>query len=264
VADVLPLLQQNNMVNTDARSVIACWLTTNPRILQQCLPADGSFAVLHLGSLRATSSQHSWGALHAWLDDLNRRSSQLPREMALSDLRPHWLWHGGTFESTRKHVLQVHHISVECATREVTGWDQPILATRTLGKLATVTGLIDGVQHFLLQARLEAGSRQGFEITTTIQADSADDMSDIEKRYADTCDTNCTRLLHFENSEEGGRFDHCISEYEVYWSDDPRRIEESPLHRWISLRQLANWMREPNRLTNELRSTVSALLSVND
>jgi oxidase EvaA len=249
-------------VQADARSVIACWLITNTQVLQQCLPVRDNHARLLLRSLQATSARHKDVELDGWLDALNRRCRPSTRQVSLSTLEPHWRWRGGVFESTRKHVLEVRHLAVNCSTREVARWDQPILGTRVPGKLTTVMGLFDGVQHLLVQARLEAGNYEGFEITTTVQADSADDMSACENRYLDLCRSACTRLLRFENSEEGGRFDHCISEYDLYWADDPHRIEESPLHRWVSLAQLARWIGEPNRLTNELRSTISAILSL--
>ncbi|HCS50585.1 MAG TPA: hypothetical protein DIW81_03175 [Planctomycetaceae bacterium] len=70
-----------------------------------------------------------------------------------------------------------------------------------------------------------------------------------------------TSLLRFANSEEGGRFDQCISEYEILWAE-ANDVLESPFHRWVSLSQISGWLKKTNFITNELRSTLSALLAI--
>lgn len=262
--EVLQSLRQSNMVNTDARSVLACWLMTSPQVLRSCLDGFGEFAHSFCDSLEATNSKHSRSRLKDWLDDVNRRWPQRTRPRPLHEMEPSWRWDNGTFVSTAGHVLQVRHLSVRCDTREVSRWDQPILASNSRASLITLIGRINGALHLLLQARQEAGNYRGFELTTTIQVDAWTEMSEQERQYAGLLETQCTTLAKFENSEEGGRFDRCISEYRICWADDVNRFEEGPFHRWVSLRQTALWLQEPNRLTNELRSTLSALLSVGE
>ena len=261
LSEVLAVLQTSNVVNTDARSVIACWLLTQPRALEG-LYQPGSVAAEVVAGVESPTCRHPNADLENWLDGLNQRWPVSSRPRGLASLHPRWQWRKGNFENGSVHALHVHHLAVSCATREVTIWDQPILAARSVGRITTIAGRFDGVLHLLVQARLEAGNREGFELTATVQTSSEEKMAECESRYWRDVLPGCDRLFCFENSDEGGRFDQCVSQYGVWVTDDPRRVRESPFHRWVSLAQLARWIRQPNRLTNELRSTLSALFSV--
>ena len=261
LTEVLAILQTSNVVNTDARSVLACWLLTQPRILEDlCEP--GSFAAEVIGSIENDACRHPTTDLENWLGELNRQWPRSSRVQGLTSLQPQWRWRDGTFEGGLDQVLQIRHIAVKCATREVNTWDQPILVARSVGRIATIVGRFDGVPHLLLQARLEAGNREGFELTTTVQTSSEEGMTDFERLYWQDVVAGSDQLFSFENSDEGGRFDQCISRYSAWLTDDPHSVHEGPYHRWVSVGQLARWIRQPNRLTNELRSTLSALISV--
>jgi len=68
-------------------------------------------------------------------------------------------------------------------------------------------------------------------------------------------------MLRFCNSEEGGRFDRCISEYEIVCLDHVNESQEGAFYRWVSLSQFSEMLAAQKFITNELRSAVSALLS---
>ena len=67
-----------------------------------------------------------------------------------------------------------------------------------------------------LRIHFEAIYRKGFELTTTIQAESFN-LSRYEEKYVQIAKKLEHVLLRFDNSEEGGRFDRCISQYKIVW-----------------------------------------------
>ncbi|HBN76333.1 MAG TPA: hypothetical protein DD473_11050 [Planctomycetaceae bacterium] len=252
------LLGHSHLINTDARSVLACWLLSDPKFLTEMGLKRGQLNLVD--SLNSTRNYHESNDLQNWLDNLNQNWSLDRHRIPILELTDSWKWDDGNLTSDR-HAFFMRHIAVQCLTREIPEWDQPIIASCQPTNLTTLVGMINGSLHLLLQARLEAGNRLGFELTTTIQAESVEAQSVEESGYAKNLPDVTTPLLSFENSEEGGRFDQCISEYAILWVD-PEDVPESPFHRWVSLSQLSQWLGKTNIITNELRSTLSALLAI--
>lgn len=263
MAEFLPLLLEDNLVNTDARSVLTCWLLTHARVLEGVVESGSLLQDLIL-ALDAPLDEKRRAELESWLGRLASRWFELPRECGLEQLQPDWAWRDGIFQSALDPTVLVHHVAVRCQTREVYEWDQPLLGTRTLGQSVSVMGRIGGELHLLVQARAEAGNHSGFEVTTAIQAESTETMTEAERSYAQVLRSQARRVFEFKNSEEGGRFDRCVTSYGLFWTDSPQDVPEGPLHRWVPMAQLAAWARQPNRLTNELRSALSALFAIRE
>ncbi len=263
MSELLPLLGRSHLVNTDARSVIAGWLFGDLDELRRSLPARGAFAEALARSSRAADSLNGDRALEEWLVKLNAEWTLARKIVPLSGSGPPWICDQDKIFSGDDPSIKVCQISVSCADREVALWDQPIVSCDHQSRLTLLLGEYRGALHLLVQARLEAGSRNGFELTTTVQAE-ATKMSRREKEYAELAENGGKLLLDFQNSEEGGRFDRCVSEYRIILLDRAGKDQESPFHRWISLPQLSDYLRRENVITNELRSAVSSLLSVGE
>jgi len=262
VTTALALLSESYTVNTDARSVLASWLFTDVPALRECLPGKGPLAAQLISSLESRNALHGGETLEAWRDALDRTWRPNTETLALKNLEDSWQCGESEISSPDDPSLAIYQIAVHCARREVTHWDQPIAGSGTRACLMLLIGDFQGTLHVLLQAALEAGNRSGFELTTTVQAESCDRAGPHEERYLRMAQTSGRTLLRFENSEEGGRFDHCISEYQVVWIDAVAKEQEGPFHRWVSLAQLAQFVRQENRVTNELRSAISSLLGI--
>jgi oxidase EvaA len=196
-----------------------------------------------------------------WMDNLNKKWPIQAEIIPLKDLDPSWQRTSSEISAANGSAISVYQIDVSCATREVPNWDQPIIGTLRPTVLLLLMGQFKGVLHCLVQARLEAGNRLGFELTTTVQNDVAS-MNSHEQMLLDLARKSGTSLCEFKNSEEGGRFDQCIGEYQICWLEDPSQAQEGLFHRWVSLSQLSDFLGKQNILTNELRSAMSALLAI--
>ena len=262
VTELLALLGESHTVNTDARSVLACWLFTDVSALRECLAGKGPLAAKLISSMESKKTVHSGKTLEDWLGVLDRTWRTNTETLSLRNLEDSWQCGESEISSPDDPSLTIYQIAVRCARREVTHWDQPIAGSGTRACLMLLIGDFEGTLHVLLQAALEAGNRGGFELTTTVQAESCGRVSPHEERYLRMAETSGRTLFRFQNSEEGGRFDHCISEYQVVWIEAVAKEQEGPFHRWVSLAQLAHFLRRENRVTNELRSAISSLLSI--
>ena len=257
---LLTMLREDHTINTDARSVLVCWLFTHPYALEECIGHHQSFLQLLLFSLKSTIAMHKQSELYGWLDALNSKWQSKTVAIPLQALGHPWECGHAAITSTNNPAMAIHHIEVRCATREVTHWDQPISASQTSTRIVLLIGLLKGTLHLLLQARLEAGNRSGFELTTTVQDDlHANDNVDMQ--YLRLAESGTT-MLRFCNSEEGGRFDRCVSEYKIVRLDHVNESQEGVFYRWVSLSQFSEMLASQKFITNELRSAVSALLSL--
>jgi len=70
---LLTLLKKDHTINTDARSVLVCWLFTHPSALEECIGHHQSFLQLLIFSLKSTIAMHKQSELYGWLDTLNSK-----------------------------------------------------------------------------------------------------------------------------------------------------------------------------------------------
>jgi oxidase EvaA len=261
INELLPMLGESNIVNTDARSVLVCWLFTDVSALRECLDSESVFAEILIKSIESRIAVNQKERIEKWLDVLNNKWSTETEVISLKDIGSPWLCNGLGITSSEDISLMIYQIKVSCSGREVPVWDQPVAGSGTPSCIVLFMGLFKGTLHMLVQARLEAGNRKGFELTTTVQSESSA-VSCYEKKYIQMSKKSGKILLDFHNSEEGGRFDRCISEYRIVWVGEVTQEQEGPFHRWISLSQFSVFLSMENRITNELRSAASSLLSI--
>jgi oxidase EvaA len=263
IGELLHMLDSDYLVNTDARSVLTCWLFTDSKSLQEINDGHAPFLTRIIHSLSSKVSYHSSGEITQWMESLSDAARTETSKISLGQLDEKWRYNDWHITSPENPSLSIHHIAVQCSSREVHSWDQPIAGSRTTAFMLLIMGQHQGTVHLLLQAALEAGNRNGFELTTTIQADSRDKVDETQEKYVRTAEEAGKTILTFQNSEEGGRFDKCVSLYQIVWFDEVSGNLEGPFHRWVSLAQFSEFLLQENRITNELRSAVSALLSGN-
>jgi oxidase EvaA len=263
ISRLLSQLAEDYAVNTDARSVLTCWLFTDIYALRECLDGSGRFANILTASIESEDTLHADKALKDWMESLNAKWQTNTEIISLKELDANWTCNDSEIVSGNDPFLMIYQIAVSCNKREVHQWDQPISGSLTKSEIILFIGSYEGALHLLLQAKLEAGNRNGFELTTTVQAEPLT-ASKLEIKYIETAVKNGKTLLDFHNSEEGGRFDRCVSRYQIVWVDEVTEALESPFHRWVSLSQFSAYLQKENILTNELRSAASSLLCVKD
>jgi oxidase EvaA len=158
--------------------------------------------------------------------------------------------------------FKVFGVSVESDAREVTRWTQPMVQPLEPGVSAFVTRRIDGLLHFLVQARMEPGVWNLIELGPTVQSLPGAPMDEHAAPFmlGEVVSGTAGTVRHRSTQcEEGGRFYQYATENIVVELDeeDDRPIPRN--HAWMTLGQINTLIRYGNHLNIEARSVLACL-----
>ncbi|ARF76232.1 NDP-hexose 2,3-dehydratase [Kitasatospora albolonga] len=236
------LLHRDNVVNMDARTVLACAPVTPPEA----------------GAL------HPDTELLSWISGERSRHEVRTEPMPLKDVRG-WVRDDHAVRHTDGRYFQVVAVSVEAGSREVSRWTQPLLEPRGLGLNAFLTRSFDGVPHLLAHARVEAGFLDTIELGPTVQY-TPDNYAHLAPRdrppFLDLvlrADPGRFRYAAL-HSEEGGRFLNAESRYLfMECGEDEAPLRPPPGYLWITPGQLGSLVRHGHYVDVEARTLLSLL-----
>ncbi|MFC8827292.1 NDP-hexose 2,3-dehydratase family protein [Streptomyces sp. NPDC057137] len=241
------LLHHDNLVNMDARTVLACAPVTH---------TDGS-----------AYARHTDTELLSWLTGERARHDV---DATLIPLKEVTGWHRDDWSVDHDHGrhFSVVAVSVEAASREVGGWTQPLFAPVGTGVTAFLTRRIGGVPHLLVRAAVEGGLQGGVELGPTVQCtpgNYAHLPEAARPRFLDTVLGAPPSAIRYEavHSEEGGRFLDARSRYLIVEWDEPdggtADIDTPPGYRWMTPGQLGSLVRHGHYLTVQARTLLACL-----
>ncbi|MDC1243078.1 NDP-hexose 2,3-dehydratase family protein [Amylibacter sp.] len=159
--------------------------------------------------------------------------------------------------------FKVIGVNVTISNREVVSWQQPMIQPAQLGICAFVCKKINGVIHFIVQAKLECGNRDIIELAPTVQCLTGDyDAADSEPVPFLAYVLSAAKeniLLDALQSEEGGRFYREQNRNVIVLADDtfPNQLPEQYI--WMTLNQLTFFNRFNNYLNIQVRSLMAAI-----
>lgn len=241
------LLSFPNLVNMDARTVLAC--------LPGWRRSAGPDAGLHRDA-----------EIRSWLTG-QRAESQLTAERL--PLRGLSGWHRTADAIAHKsgRYFSIVAVHVGSRRREVPAWSQPLLRPHGDGLAALLMKRIGGVRHVLVNARSEPGFLDTVELGPTVQCtpDNHAHLPPADRPpYLDfVLGADPARTL-FDTvlSEEGGRFHHAQSRYVIIEVDDTDPVGEDPAFRWVTEGQLEELLKYGGHLNVQARTLVAALRTV--
>lgn len=139
---------------------------------------------------------------------------------------------------------------------------QPIILQAEIGYLGIICKEIDGVMHFLMQAKIEPGNINKIQISPTIQATK----SNFTRKHGGATPPYLEYFLNAEKyeivvdqiqSEQSSRF------YKKRNRNILIRVEDElpllPSHRWMTLGQIKRLMREDNLVNMDTRTVLSCI-----
>lgn len=160
------------------------------------------------------------------------------------------------------HFFSIEGIRVSTNWGRVSNWDQPIINQPEIGYLGLVGKKIDGVLHFLLQAKIEPGNVNHVQLSPTIQA-TRSNYTQVHKGkkplFLDYFQSVKPKnvLLDQLQSEQGARF---------YMKRNRNIIihvpTEIPVHEnfiWLTLAQIKELMRYDNLVNMDTRTVISGI-----
>jgi oxidase EvaA len=237
LAEVGTLLTVPNLVNMDARTVLACLLGARGA------PADPAL----LSWFTEAKARHDRPATLVGLDAVSGWRRTATELRSQDDCR----------DGDGPTVLAV---SVTAPNREATVWTQPLLAPPAPGVVAFLARTRAGRTEVLVRARPEIGCRDAVELGPTVQTGTGQDepmLSTVLELAADPVRVWYDTVL----SEEGGRLWYAQSRYLVVEADGD--IEHDvPVHedfRWADLAGLTGLLRHSYYLNVQARTLVASL-----
>ncbi|WUI00883.1 NDP-hexose 2,3-dehydratase family protein [Spirillospora sp. NBC_00431] len=266
--DVLRLLRVEDLVNMDSRTVLGCMPRT---LLAGSSDAPGSSGVPGSVDAFGAALRRSYGAdgrppsaltsqrdLETWLLDVKSRGRWETRLIPLSEA------HG--WDRDRDAIasgdgpFRIMAVRVRAGSREVTRWSQPMLEPSARRRAAFLARSVGGVLHLLVQARFEPGLMAKVELAPTVLLPPPDAASGPVPFLDQVLAADPARVRFDANlSEEGGRFYHARTRYQVIdvADDFPREIPGS--HAWMTVHQLMELVRHGQYLNVEARSLLACL-----
>ncbi len=269
VKSLLRALPIEFAVNTDLRSVLAVsdWdLLAGEKKPFECWRGRGGFGEALSESLLAINGECELpiSDILAFLERLRGKAPAAPANCSLAKLAG-WNLDEERLIDEEEKLFEVRGYRVHAPDREITHWDQPLVRDLGQGKVMLACQMRKGIIHFLLRPSWEMGFLEGvqfgpsFQKPPTLEIFPPPDTSDpviniiVQGDYAEHIST--------QFSEEGGRFFHNISRYQIVEFPESTLIPDNGEYCWVTLGQIRQLLKAPGNFTNEARSAIALLLS---
>ena len=164
----------------------------------------------------------------------------------------------------KKKYFSVIGVDVHIGNREVLNWSQPLVKSAQEGLIGFIVKKINGIYHFLVQAKLEAGNFDIIELAPTVQCLTGNyrtGLNEYEVPFINEVLNVPEERVIFKTlqSEEGGRFfrEQNLSIIAEAGDDFPIEVPEN--YCWLTLNQLQTFIRFNNYLNIQARSLLAAV-----
>jgi oxidase EvaA len=139
-------------------------------------------------------------------------------------------------------------------------WDQPIINQPEIGILGFVTREIDGILHFLIQAKIEPGNINIVQLSPTVQSTKSN-FTKVHKGESTPfveyfLEGKSKILVDQLQSEQGSRFFRKRNRNIIIEIDDEIEHEN---YRWVSLGDLVAMTKYPNTVNMDSRTVLSCI-----
>ncbi|TVT54689.1 NDP-hexose 2,3-dehydratase [Amycolatopsis rhizosphaerae] len=249
---VYDLLRIDNLVNMDARTVLSC-----------IPPGDAIAPHDHDDDRDDDRALHGLGEILSWLIEAKTRCDWSTRLVPLRDVSGWRRTEDEIADPDGRH-FRIIGVRVAAGNREVTTWRQPLLAPHGPGLAAFVLSRINGVPHLLVQARPEIGLLDMVEMGPTVQLLPGEDPSSVGHPLLKEIALGGLGRPRYDAmlSEEGGRFYHAMTRYQVIEVGEDFPVDVADNFRWVSLRQLMTLLRHGHYVNIEARTLLACAQAV--
>lgn len=262
LGQIKDLMAYDNMVNMDTRTVLS-----GLKISDYVTPLDGMRNMSQFGRdmILSANTNHCFVSTRehlSWLTNLKARYDLLVNYCPITGM-PEWKKTETEIVREDQKFFRIIGVNVTISNREVSSWCQPLVEPMQQGLCAFIIKKIDGVYHFLVQAKLECGNFDVMELAPTVQCLTGNVYAEnIQKpEFADYVLNARKEQTVFDTlqSEEGGRFYKEQNRNLIVEADEDFPLELPERYTWMTLRQIYDFLRFNNYLNIQARSLISAL-----
>lgn len=256
------LIRVDNLVNMDARSVLASLPPMRDGQPGKA-PADQFAEALRRSYCGDAPVAHTMGEILSWLTEARVRCEWNARPVPLAEIRD-WSRSEHEIADDGREQFRILAVRVRADNREVRNWTQPLLAPSRQGRATLLARPFSGVLHLLVRARPEPGLLETIEIGPTVRlpASPVQEVA-VAEPYAVAAEvaTADPARVRFDTvlSEEGGRFHHAQTRYQVIEVDDGFPAEVPDDFIWVTAHQLLQLVRHGRYLNVAARTLLACL-----
>jgi oxidase EvaA len=271
LGQIKSLLQHDNLINMDTRTVISGipFGEYPPDVLDFYETLNFSAG----NKPRQTGLLLSMLERDRHLHNIEQVISWITRKKALYDLEVEriplrevkkWIIDKEEIYHEDRKYFSVIGVNVEIGNREVQSWDQPLIRASQEGIIAFIIKKINGVFHFLVQAKLEAGNFDIVELAPTVQCLTGNyrqGYNEYDVKFLEEVLTARPGQIWYDThqSEEGGRFFQEQNRNMIIEAADDFPMEIPDDYMWITLNQMKTFIRFNNYLNIAARSLIAAI-----
>ena len=248
VDDLLKMLSQDYLVNTDARSV----LVTSPWNKLVNRPVFSRYKDSFSKDLaRSYKEDRNTLQVTKMKNDLAllRQKRSRFQIIPLNKLKD-WQITDKDIEPIQKKPFRIGFLKITAKNREVPDWDQPIIDSYSEGRVDLICGRINGILHFLFKPVSEPGLYNIAELSPAICIEPGENGK-TKVLYRGKV------MISVKQSDEGGRFYQDVTRYRII---DVGKADLRLNGYWFNLAQIQFLLLENGWFTNESRSVLSLLL----
>ena len=267
IGQIKKLMRNDNLINMNTRTVISGISYGNDKQLLD-MPVDFGSDLLSenlemgmlLSAINEKSCLHSLDEILNWITSLKCDYELSVKRKSVFELK-NWKVSENEIHHIYNQYFKIIAASVEIGNREVNSWTQPLFEPLQIGMIAFIIKKINGVYHFLIQAKLESGNFDIIEMAPTVQcltgsyvfSSDLPFLQDVMLPEKHKVRYNCLQ------SEEGGRFFKEQNINIIVEVDDSFPIEVPDNYMWMTLNQLLTFLKFNNYLNIQSRSLLSAI-----
>ena len=195
----------------------------------------------------------------SWITSLKCQYELDVKRINMNDVSD-WIIEDYSIHHEDNKYFNVIAAEVAISNREVKTWYQPLVQPVQQGLVAFIVKKINGVHHFLVQAKVESGNFDVVELAPTVQCltGSYEDSIHSLPFLKDVVQAKPDQIrIDTLQSEEGGRFWREQNRNVIIEVGDEFSIDVPNNYTWMTLNQLITFLEFNNYLNIQARSLVS-------
>lgn len=261
LGQIKELMKSDNLVNMDTRTVIS-----GLKLTDYISPLNSLDGLSVFGSDMLLSSQTNHSLLStsqhlSWLTSLKSKYDLIVSPCPILSMEE-WVKTPTEIRREDGKYFKIIGVNVTISNREVASWCQPLVQPMQQGICAYIIKKINGIYHFLVQAKLECGNFDVIELAPTVQCLTGNLFtSQTKPAFADYILNASKKQIIFDTlqSEEGGRFYKEQNRNIIVEATSDFDEKLPPRYTWMTLHQIYKFLRFNNYLNIQARSLLSAL-----
>lgn len=267
LSQIIELIKYSNIVNMDTRTVISgIPFGDYDRDVVQFYTSIGQRKPDSIGTkflqsaLSQEGSLYSFDEILSWLTQLKSLYDLKVEKKSLFELE-HWKVTDTEIAHEEKKYFRIIPVQVEISSREVKTWDQPLVEPMQEGICSFIVKEINGLLHFLVQAKLECGNHDIIEMAPTVQCLTGNYKLVAAPPFLEyvLAAKPGQILVDTYQSEEGGRFYREQNRNLIVLAEEDFPLDVPENFMWLTLNQLKTFLKFNNYLNIQARSLISAI-----